>query len=287
MSSMSSKHSPFAAAVAAAIHKKSAGKSYATAVGRAVAAPPAVVAIPTTSVSATQLPTEPFVSSSKAREQFHGVLDAVRDGDNNALSTMPTRPTPEQLAIMTPLQRVSYDGEYLKHVEEQTPEICIAAVSENSFALKYVKEQTPEICIAAFNQLSKEWRRGSFDCAGMLLRMVKEQTTEVCEAAMAIDLRAFRSIREQTYDLCIKTVKRCGMMLNCCKYKFRTTELCVAAFRINPQAAKFFPNKTLAAKMQEGLPYWYKNLVARNPRIGGCSCSGCCSVKMHIRMMAL
>lgn len=293
MSSVPSKHSPLAAAVAAAMPKPSAGKSYAAAVGRpASAARPAAAAISAapslTAAPAKEpvtLPAEPFVSVSKAREKFRDVLYAVRDGNNSALSTMPARPTLEQWAIMTPLQRVAYDGEYLKDVEEQTPEICIAAVSENSFALAHVKEQTPEICIAAFKQLAKEWRRGNFDCAGSLLRMVKKHTPEVCAAAMAVDLHAFRSIREQTYELCMMAVKRCGMMLNYCKYKFRTPELCMTAFRVNPLAAKFFPNRELAAKTEAGLAGWFKNLLIRDPYITACHCSGCISERMYIRMM--
>ncbi len=34
----------------------------------------------------------------------------------------------------------------LQHIQEQTPEICHAAVSQNGWALQYVKKQTSELC---------------------------------------------------------------------------------------------------------------------------------------------
>lgn len=34
-------------------------------------------------------------------------------------------------------------------IENQTPEICLAAVKKNYYALKFVKKQTEEICLAA------------------------------------------------------------------------------------------------------------------------------------------
>ena len=47
------------------------------------------------------------------------------------------------------LEAVKRNGDALRYVKEQTPEICIEAVKADSYALSYVKEQTPEICIEA------------------------------------------------------------------------------------------------------------------------------------------
>ena len=41
------------------------------------------------------------------------------------------------------LERVKEDGMELQNIQNQTPEICLAAVQKNGYALKYVKEQTP------------------------------------------------------------------------------------------------------------------------------------------------
>ena len=50
------------------------------------------------------------------------------------------------------LEAVKQDGYALRHVKEQTPELCLEAVKQNGYALRYVKEQTPEICLEAVKQ---------------------------------------------------------------------------------------------------------------------------------------
>ena len=51
------------------------------------------------------------------------------------------------------LQKVTHNGYALKHIKEQTPEVCLAAVKQNGWTLQCVQEQTPEICIAAVKQI--------------------------------------------------------------------------------------------------------------------------------------
>lgn len=54
------------------------------------------------------------------------------------------------------LEEVKRDGLLLKHMKNQTPEICLAAVKQNGLALAYVKainrQRTPEIVVAALAQ---------------------------------------------------------------------------------------------------------------------------------------
>lgn len=50
------------------------------------------------------------------------------------------------------LEDIKKDGSLLKNVENQTEELCLAAVTSKGGALKYVKNHTPEIVIAAINQ---------------------------------------------------------------------------------------------------------------------------------------
>ena len=47
------------------------------------------------------------------------------------------------------LDYVRGNGLRLQHVDDQTEEICLAAVRENGMALMYVKDQTEKICLAA------------------------------------------------------------------------------------------------------------------------------------------
>jgi hypothetical protein len=54
-------------------------------------------------------------------------------------------PSPDLLVVMR-------DGCALKYIENQTPEICLAAVNNTGYALKYVQNQTLEICLAAIKE---------------------------------------------------------------------------------------------------------------------------------------
>lgn len=60
----------------------------------------------------------------------------------------------------------------LREAEEQTPEICLAAVQQDGLALEFIKEQTPKICLAAVKE------------GGLALKYVKKQTPEICLAAV-------------------------------------------------------------------------------------------------------
>ena len=257
--------------------KNSKPKSYAAAVGRPVSRPAATSTYCVRDVEPVEPEPEeptyngPFVSASRGREMFRGALYKFRDDPTSGLEGVPRRPTPAQLAAMTPLERVTYDGEYLKHVAEQTPEICIAACSENSDALYYVKEQTPEICFAAFGRLTTEWGRCVLDVTGRLLAAVKDQTPEICLAAMAIDIRAFRYVRDPTPEVALTAVKYCGKMLNYMKYKYRTFDVCVAACRQNLYAMRYVPPHMARAVERTVKRVWPCD----------CSCRGCCSKMFH------
>ena len=86
---------------------------------------------------------------------------------------------------MTDLEKVQEDGRALHYVNEQTPEICMAAVQQDGWALQYVNKQTPEICLAAVQQ------------DGWALCHVEEKTPEICLAAIK---SAIRSISSNTID---------------------------------------------------------------------------------------
>ena len=73
---------------------------------------------------------------------------------------------------------VKQDGEALKYVKKQTPELCIEAVRQNGWALKWVQDRTPELCMAAVQQ------------DGWALQFVKNQTPELCIAARQSIVRA-------------------------------------------------------------------------------------------------
>ena len=86
----------------------------------------------------------------------------------------------------------------LKNLPDQTPDICLAAVSQNGFALYYVKDQTSDICLAAVNQ------------NGWALEFVKDQTPEICLAAVEQDDRALRYVKKKTPKICFAAGRQCG-----------------------------------------------------------------------------
>ena len=70
------------------------------------------------------------------------------------------------------LEAIRQDGQALKFVQNQTPEICMEAVKQNGMVLQYVQNQTPEICIEAVKQ------------NGWALKYVQDQTPEIIQAAL-------------------------------------------------------------------------------------------------------
>lgn len=50
------------------------------------------------------------------------------------------------------LAAVQRDGRALQFVEHQIPELCLVAVQEWGHALEYVRHQTPELCLAAIRR---------------------------------------------------------------------------------------------------------------------------------------
>ena len=78
----------------------------------------------------------------------------------------------KRVEIERNINKVQHNGYALEYIKEQTPELCMAAVTQTRLALRFVKEQTLELCMAA---VSKN---------GYALKYVKEQTLEICMAAV-------------------------------------------------------------------------------------------------------
>jgi hypothetical protein len=76
--------------------------------------------------------------------------------------------------FLSPLEAVKQNGDALKFINEQTPEICLSAVKQNGWMLRYVKKQTPEICLSAVKQ------------NGRVLCLVKNRTRAICLEAYGI-----------------------------------------------------------------------------------------------------
>ena len=53
---------------------------------------------------------------------------------------------------MTHLENVQKDGYAIRHIKEQTPELCLAAVKQEGYAIRHITNKTHEICLEAVKQ---------------------------------------------------------------------------------------------------------------------------------------
>lgn len=83
------------------------------------------------------------------------------------------------------LEMVRKDGLTLEQVENQTPEIIVAAIAQNPSALQYVREQTPELCLAVVTRWSKS------------LKYVRCQELGICLAAAVRDRQVLGLVRDE------------------------------------------------------------------------------------------
>ena len=81
------------------------------------------------------------------------------------------------------------------------PEPTIDQVKQNGDALRCVHNQTPEICLAAVKQF------------GYALRCVHNQTPEICDAAVKQNGYALQYAHNQTPEICLEAVKQEGYAL--------------------------------------------------------------------------
>ena len=132
---------------------------------------------------------------------------------------------------------VTQNGDALEFVEHQTPELCMTAVTQTGWSLEFVKSQTPEICMAAVIQngnslqfvksQTPEICMAAVKKYGLALQFVKSQTPELCMAAVTQDGRSLRYVKSQTPEICMAAVTQNGRALR--YVKSQTPELCMAA----------------------------------------------------------
>ena len=93
---------------------------------------------------------------------------------------------------------IKYNGLMIEHLENQTDEMCLAAINQNYQAIQYIKEQTEEMCLKA---VSQNWRA---------LEYVKNQTDEMCLNAISQNWCALDYVKNQTDEICSKAISYSG-----------------------------------------------------------------------------
>lgn len=110
-------------------------------------------------------------------------------------------------------------------LQEQTPELCMEAVRNDSSALVFVREKTPELCMAAVEK------------NGWALQFVMEQTPEICMAAVEKNGLSLQFAHVQTPELCMAAVERNGIALQ--YVQNQTPDICQAAVKQNDRAINY------------------------------------------------
>lgn len=128
------------------------------------------------------------------------------------------------------LTAIKYDNNshLLAFIDNQTDEICLAAVRKCGSALRYVGRQTEEICLAAV--------RRDYEA----LRYVENQTDEICITAIREDWRAFKHVKNQTNKVCLVAIKHDWRVLGL--IEIHTSDLCREALNQNPLALRYIKN---------------------------------------------
>lgn len=127
---------------------------------------------------------------------------------------------------------VSYNGNMLKYISDQTEEMCRIAVQNQPFAIRFAKIQTPEICLEAVKN------------CGLLLKYVENQTEEMCIAAIQSEEYSIFHIKEQTEKICLMLVKQ-AVHINIMEHIIdQTEEICLEAVRHYENALKYIRIQT-------------------------------------------
>jgi hypothetical protein len=127
------------------------------------------------------------------------------------------------------LSRVTQKGYLLEYVEDQSDDVCMAAVSQDPHALRYVHNQTEAICLAAVGK------------HGWALYHVRDKTPKICMAAVRRDGMALRFVPPGriTPEMCREAVNKNGMALQYVPEDFKTPDICEIAVGKDRHAFQF------------------------------------------------
>jgi len=155
---------------------------------------------------------------------------------------------------------IKQHGTALKYVKNQINKLCMDAVKQNGQALQYVKIQTYELCMEAIKQngLALYWiknKTNEFNLTavkqnGSALQYIDTQTDELCIEAVKQDGYALRYVTTQTNEICLEAVKQNGFALT--HVKNQTKEICTKAVKFDINVACYIKNEELMTQLTDG-----------------------------------
>ena len=114
-----------------------------------------------------------------------------------------------ELSPSKDLKSVKANGFNIRNIK-QTPELCLAAVRQNSHAIRYIEDPTEEVCLEAVSQ------------NGKALVYVKNQTPKNCLTAVKDFGPALEHVKVQTLEICRAAVKQTSLAFKYVDSKFIT-----------------------------------------------------------------
>lgn len=144
---------------------------------------------------------------------------------------------------------------FLKHVKDQTEELCLEAIRQNSNALQYVKCQTHKMCIEAVRQNPHAIALVTYKSPSLCMEAIIQdpqclqyvpsylQTNDICMEALKKDGNTLKYIENQTVQMCIKSLETSGGQ-TFTLIKNKTDVICKAAVKIDGLLLFHVPEQT-------------------------------------------
>lgn len=128
---------------------------------------------------------------------------------------------------------IKENGNFIRFVKNQTPDLCKLAIKKNGENIRYVPEQTPELCKLAVRQ--NPWSIGWID--------KDNRTPELCKLAVSLWGSVLHYVPNQTPELCYMAVRQ--NPFNLMYVREQTVELCKLAYDKNPKVLMYINSEFL------------------------------------------
>lgn len=128
------------------------------------------------------------------------------------------------------IEAVKLNPMAIKHIENPSREVCMAAVIRDVRSFELIKEPDYNICLSAVK------RRGEY------LKLIKNQTNEICLFAVRNNGMALKHVKNKTDGLCLEAVKSNPKAIQ--YINEQTEELCLTAVRISAKSLQYVKKQT-------------------------------------------
>jgi hypothetical protein len=180
--------------------------------------------------------TQVYIEPDKFKADKFVLSDRQKIWDNEEICTM----------------AVSYDGNYLCHIDHQTVQMQLLAVRTSISCIQYAHNPSVEVYEAAVSYHGRSLRHITnpshklcelaVQSDGLALEFVKNQTEKICELAVMQNPKALSFVYKQTDKICELAVQRDGSAL---QYVMQQTpHICELAIHNEAHALRYVNQQT-------------------------------------------